>query len=184
MPTETRYWLLTCRPQREPDAVAHLGALGYWAWSPMEARYRKRSRHVKGKSDRIWFTTAALPGYVIVGFEPTGPAWSRMLDARNHRPSLGLRPLMVYDDPVRVHPCDVERLQIIEREQWLNPPGYHASQHRRREYDPGDMVEVIDGPLTGYTAKVARIVDGYAEIDFSILGRSVRLAQDTLARVG
>lgn len=181
---DMRYWLLTCRTQKELEAIEFLRSFGYWAWSPMEARYKKQSRHVRGKTDRVWFQVAALPGYLIVGFGAGGPSWALMLNERNKRPALGIVPLIVNDAPVRIRSSDVQKLQEIERDEWLNPPGYRKHQIRGREYDVGDEVEVVEGPLSGYTARVSRIEDGYAVLDIQILGKNPKVEQDMLAKTG
>lgn len=179
-----RWWLLRCRTQREQAAARFLRDLGFLAYSPQETRYRKPSRYVKGKGNRIRFDVAALPGYLFVGFVAGGPSWARVMMHRDKRPSLAIIPVVVDDRAVRVMNEDVARLVEIERTSWLAPPEHHARQHRKREYDVGDTVEVIDGPLSGQTASVLSIENGRARINFAMLGKPVEMDTEALAKVG
>lgn len=187
----TRWWLARCRVSEEDKARDYLRTLDYAVIAPREVYLVKPSRHVKGKGRRIPREKAALPGWLVVGFVPGGPTWARFMAERERLgyPRHGIRPLMANDAPVRVRPEDAARLVELENDPRLFPKGYHRWQHRRREYDLGDRVEVIDGPLTGQFARVEVEPDDYGRVtvrlSVPVLGKDrVEVAGEALAKVG
>lgn len=192
----TRWWLARCRVCEEDKARDYLRTLDYAVIAPREVYLAKPSRHVKGKGRRIPREKAALPGWLVVGFVPGGPTWARFMADKERfgYARHGIRVLTVENDegildPVRVRPEDAARLVELENDPRLFPRGYHRWQHRRREYDLGDRVEVIEGPLTGQFARVEVLPDDNGRVtvrlSVPVLGKDrVEVAGEALAKVG
>lgn len=184
--TAPRHWLIQCRTQREARARDWLAHLGFDVVAPHETRWRKPNRF--RRRERIPFAVAVLPSYLIVGMGGGLPAWSRLMLERERDPTgptawLGLRPVLFDGAPVRVHDDDVARLRDLEASGRLVAPDHHRHQHRRREYNEGDVVQVIDGPLAGVTARVASISGGTVQLEFTVLGREIEIDAQALVKV-
>lgn len=180
-----RYWLIQCRTKREARGREWLSGLGFDVLAPHETRWRKPNRYKR--RERIAFQVAVLPSYLIVGMGGGLPAWSRVMVERERDPTgptawLGLRPVVFEGGPVRVHPEDVERLRNLEASGRLMAPDHHRHQHRRREYEEGDAVEVIEGPLTGIVARVASIEGRTVRLEFTVLGREIEIDAQALVK--
>lgn len=185
---ETRWWLARCHTGEEKKARDYLRGLDYAVIAPREVYLAKPSRYARGSGARIEREKAALPGWLVVGFIPGGPTWARFMVEKERigYPRHGVRPLIVNDAPVRVHPRDAATLVALEDDPRLFPKGYQRWQHRRREYDAGDEVEFIEGPFAGQFASVQFIQeDGQVRVQLSVevLGiKEVTTAGEALAK--
>jgi len=114
-----------------------------------------------------------MPGYVLVNMEMTDDAWNLVKNTPGVTGFVGSR-----NKPVPLSPPEVDRL--MHRESAERP-------RARAEFDVGESVKVISGPLSDFSGEIAEINEDAAKLKVlvSIFGREtpVEVGYDQVKKV-
>ncbi len=139
-PDDLRWRVIRSRPKGEHLAAQHLRAAGFEAFSP---RVRHQKKTTRG---RIWFTEAMFPGYLfcrysvreslrhVISTPFVSSALSFMHDAG------AVADALIAD--LRAEFDEKETLTVATTIQ------------------PGESVDIVEGPMRGLSATVTRIIPG------------------------
>jgi transcriptional antiterminator RfaH len=129
-------WIVaSTHPRREHAAIANLSRQGFHAYCP---RTNKRVRHARQTRNVL---SPLFPGYVFIRLDPRVEPW-RSIDS-----TTGIRNLVRFGDYPAVVPADfITGLRASEQD------GVIPS--RQEAYQPGQKVQMRDGPFDGVIATV------------------------------
>lgn len=156
--------------RREFDAQEEAAALGLTCYVPRRVDLIRQGK--RRRPDVV--ERPFLPGYVFVETDAEG--WHMLKGSKHFRQWLGIGP----SEARRV----MEFIGRIDAEYAARMAQIEAGE-RVSEYNEGDLLEIIQGPLTGQLARFKRIAEGaifpevVAEVD--MMGQSVTVKLDVLA---
>lgn len=132
----TRYWFaVQTRPHQEARAVENLQRQGFDVYLPkITMRKRRRDKWVS-------VGEALFPGYLFIHADPASNNLGVI------RSTLGVRGLVVFGHYLKPVPDEVVNF-LRARED----PELGSLKADEVSYQPGDLVEVLDGPFAGLTA--------------------------------
>lgn len=139
-PDDLRWRCLRARPKGEHLAAQHLRAAGFEAFSP---RIRHQKKTTRG---RIWFVEAMFPGYLFCRY-------SVRESLRHVLATAFVSSAMTFMHDAAAVPDELIadlRAEFDEKETLTVETGIQ----------PGETVDIVDGPMRGQTAVVTRIVPG------------------------
>jgi transcriptional antiterminator RfaH len=140
VPDDLRWRVVRARPKGEHLAAKHLRAAGFEAFSP---RVRHQKKTTRG---RIWFTEAMFPGYLFCRYS--------VRESLRHvisTPFVSSALTFMHDaGAVPDHQIDSLRAEFDEKE----------TITVQTTLQPGETVDIVEGPMSGLTATVARILPG------------------------
>jgi transcriptional antiterminator NusG len=132
-----------------------------------------------------------MPGYVLVQMEMTDDAWGLVKNTPGVTGFVGAR-----NKPLPLSPSEVDNLLHTEAPEAQAAPagapvsGGPAAQERqkpRAQFDIGETVKVISGPLSDFSGEIAEINDDAAKLKVlvSIFGREtpVEVGYDQVKKV-
>ena len=178
--TPAAWHLLLVRPQAEMAVERRLTVeAGIKAFVPVRSVLRHPSRRSRSwRVEKVRRTYPAIPGYVLA-LLPWPINWHRWLaDTSPHIRGV----LAVNGEPRALRPAEVEQLHgCCEVE-----PDEYAVMETHYEYSPGDVVQVVGGPLYGQTGAVQEIRGGDARLLLRLLGGDVQatIPAHNLAKAG
>ena len=156
--------------RREFDAQEEAEALGLTCYVPRRVDLIRQGK--RRRPDAV--VRPFLPGYIFVETDAAG--WHMLKGSKHFRTWLGIGPSearRVMEFIARVGAEYAARMAQIE------------AGERVSEYNEGDLLEIIQGPLQGQLARFKRIAEGamfpevVAEVD--MMGQSVTVKLDVLA---
>jgi len=162
------WYALRTAPQRENKAKALLTERGFEAAVPTERRFLRRSRGRK-----IERTYPMVVGYVLVRACERDMPWNRIFDSASKpyiKSVVGCagQPALIADEPVA---------RLVGMSSSAIP--YQSSVNTRRaSFQPGDPVQISDGPFRGHEAKIEDISECKAQIVVTLLGKSHTIGVD------
>ena len=140
VPDDLRWRVIRARPKGEHLAAKHLRVAGYEAFSP---RLRHQKKTTRG---RIWFTEAMFPGYLFCRYS--------VRESLRHvvaTPFVSSALTFMYDaGAVADNVIASLRAEFDEKE----------TITVQTTLQPGETVDIVDGPMRGMTATVSRILPG------------------------
>jgi len=167
---DMKHWyVVRTKPRQEATAETNLRQQGYGCMLPMMRGWRRR------KGQRMTVTEPCFPGYVFaeleLGNSDLGPI----------RSSRGVSGLVRFGERIPPLPQGfmAELLRCMDTEGLV--------EGAARDFQPGEQVSVVDGPLTGYHAVFeAHDGDQRAILLLDMLGRQqrVRIPKAALALQG
>lgn len=171
------WYALSVPPQREFRVQRILCQRGLSAFVPQEWRYRKKSRYCK-KAQRKG--VAAYPRVVFVGVpDGRGFPWLQLNDIHLVSGYIAcpstLRPQVFLSS-------DVQQIMSASRTPLFTLAD--EAVYEEPSFEPGEPVEIGDGPLAGIELKVDRVVGMDVFCRFELMGREVeqKLPADILSR--
>lgn len=171
----SNWYALRTKSQRETQTAAALTRGGIRSWTPTRTDWRRANRSIKVKS-RV--TRTMIPGYILAELdEPVN--WLRIMSLRLERvrrmgrweyeidtePS-PISPRAVFavvgygDQPAQVAPASIDRLARMS----TTAPPETKHMPAGLEYEPGDVVEFLHGPLMGERVVVEGIAGRMARV--------------------
>lgn len=157
--SEGRWYVVQTHVHAERKAESHLRRQGFEAYAP---RYLKTRRHAR-KTETV--SAPLFPRYLFVKLSPATSGW------RAVHSTLGVSRLVCFgDDPAPVGAGVVEALQAREDAQG------HIEMGRKEEFQRGQAVEIVNGPL-GDVDAIFELVDDKDRVVLllDLLGRQVRV---------
>jgi len=168
------WYILRAAPKAELAAIAWLARNGVPdAWCPTETRWRTMPR---GRRKKVPYEAPLAPGYVFAPFTRR-PVW-HVLRERAKGKLTGV--VARQGIPLVIPEPTIARMKHV--------PGRIAAirkrEEERRRIRPGDRVDVVSGPLAGWTIEVSRIHAGIAYFVAPLLGeREVSVPAERLRKV-
>lgn len=162
------YWYaIMVRAGCEGSVEALLERRGFLAVVPVRTVWRRVNRYVQRKT-KVSFAIA--PRYVFIGFDARQfergmPPWGKVFSISMVQSVVG-----VGETPWRMDGRKVARFL----RQYMETEAPDAEQHMRthREFGEGDMVQVVQGSLTGFTVRVHRIEGAVAKVLVPLFGKA------------
>lgn len=139
-PADLRWRVVRARPKGEHLAAQHLRAAGYEAFSP---RVRHQKKTTRG---RIWFTEAMFPGYLFCRYS--------VRENLRHvisTPFVSSALTFMHDAGAVADELITDLRAEFDEKETLT---VHT------EIQPGENVDIVDGPMRGLTATVAKVLPG------------------------
>lgn len=171
--SEPGWYILRVPPMGELPATAWLERKGIkGAWHPTNTKYRPSRTTRK----RLPYEAPIASGYLFVPFLQR-PIWHEIKRQAVKR-IIGVvtecgQPLKVSDDVIAKMKQTPQRIEILRRQ-----------EIERRRIKPRDQVDVVDGPLAGWTIEVSRIDRGIAYFVSPLLGgRDVAVPLEKLRKI-
>lgn len=164
---------VTTRPGVEFAVEAMLENSGLVALVPMQRVFRKVNRYTKRK---VSVPFPIMARYVIIGFRETELVWSG--DTRAFEPPWRQR---VLDLPIRVQPVGIEAQQpwrmdgrkvaeFLKRNGQITAADIERYMRTHKEFAEGDMVDIVEGPFSGYSGRVHLISGAEAKVLLPLFG--------------
>jgi transcriptional antiterminator RfaH len=139
-PDDLRWRVIRARPKGEHLAAQHLRAAGFEAFSP-RVRHQKKTQR-----GRVWFTEAMFPGYLFCRYS--------VRESLRHvisTPFVSSALTFMHDAGAVADPLIASlRAEFDEKE----------TVTVETTIQPGETVDIVDGPMRGLTATVTRILPG------------------------
>ena len=136
---EVKWRCLRGKPKAEHLAAQHLRAAGFEAFCP---RIRHQKKTVRG---RVWFVEALFPGYLFARFAPSA--------VRHVAATAFVSQVLTFMDDCGAVPDAV----VAELRESVDD---HESITVPLTIEPGEEVDVVDGPLRGQQAVVTKVLPG------------------------
>lgn len=146
------WYILRTAPREEMRATLLLERKGHAVLYPRENVFRRKTRYYKTK---VGVLRPLTRGYLFVGFVHN-PNW---LDVLSCQSLLGV---VSVDGKPRVLPFD-RAASFMKGHAFRSAPDRHKHMISNREYDEGDVVEVLAGPMGGVHVKVQTIHGRFAQ---------------------
>lgn len=168
------WFILRTAAREELTAAIILERSGCAVLHPRRAVFRKINRYRHGKVELL---QPLLVRYLFVGFDGA-PNWLQALACSSVSGFVGIggHPRSIAFDTIaafmRGHRCH-------------DAPGHHRHMLTHHEFEAGDTVEVLRGPLRGHHVQVEAIEGAQARALLTLFGReqSVDMALDNLVPV-
>lgn len=166
------WYALRVKSQREIGTARGLVRAGLSAWTPTRCDYRRANRFTRDKRP---VSRALIPGYVLALLaEPVNWPWI-----------MSLWPIYavvgVDGIPAKVDPDSID--QLARMSTTAPPEARHMATGL--EYQVGDTVEFIGGPMQGQQVVVEEITGKLARVGLRFLGASsIKVSVDALGKFG
>ncbi|MEM6681368.1 MAG: transcription termination/antitermination NusG family protein [Pseudomonadota bacterium] len=160
---------------KEFIAQRQIVRFGPVAFVPITRRYRRINRTVKTKK-RLAF--AAISGMVFVGVQRGAKPWYDIFSSINCAYGvIGTAGQMIAIDGAAI-------LRFTDHWKSANPPSEQRYMRSNHEFEIGDTVRVVDGPLDGHIVDVKDIRDRWAYIVMDLLGQTneIQISLDNLEK--
>lgn len=172
-----KYWFIA-RSEPQKETVAHhiLTNKGIPAFLPLRTRYRRRNKYTRSKDKLI---IPQFPCYIFVESETLLANWHEMTERRVVRGIAGCNGRAIKISSSRLYSF------IMSKVMNLHTPGEHRFMHTHYEFGVGDMVEISEGSLAGFTFDVKEISNRKATALVELFGemQEMRIPLENLIRV-
>lgn len=176
---ETRHWFaLQVRSGSEFTAGDTLHDYFHiYPYVPYEHVWGRESRHTK---KRVRRRVALLPGYILGGFTESPPRWYDLYLNKVITGVLGWE-----GRPIELRWQAIWELMQLHGSGAFDAPEHQQHMAKGYEFEVGDHVKIVKGPLEGIEVTVAQILDDRARVVFHMLGeqRAAELNVGTLIRM-
>ena len=155
------WYVVSTKPNQENRANLNLRKQGFEVLLPMIQKKRRHARQIE------FVLRPLFPGYLFVEFDPDSTQWSSINGTFGVKALLTCkgRPQPIYSDFI----TSIKGLLNSEYVMTMQP----------EEFQPGQKVAVIDGPMQGHVATIVNADDhGRARIMLSMMGR------ETISTIG
>lgn len=130
--------------RREFDAQEEAEALGLTCYVPRRVDMIRQGK--RRRPDPV--VRAVLPNYVFVETDAHG--WHMLKDSKNFRSWVGIGPNEARRVMAFIDRCEADYLARMAQIE---------AGERVQEYNPGDVLEIIGGPLTGQLARFRQTIE-------------------------
>lgn len=175
MEADDLHWFaLRTRPQTELVSQDIMQRRGFITFVPVREVYRRRNKYTRVKELRKF---PLLVGYVLFGSHVPDPVWFDVFKLKTIKSVVGVR-----GEPREIDHTSIARLMKLQGVNYFTAPREQRFMRSRQEFSVGDIVEVVDGPLSGNFLKVEEIRGEKAKAMLNFLGRptQVQVALDNL----
>ena len=150
------WYVVSTKPNQENRATLNLRKQGFEVLLPMMQKKRRHARQIETVLRPLF------PGYLFVEFDPDSTQWRSINGTFGVKALLTCkgRPQPIYSDFI----SSIRDLLNTEHVMTIPP----------EEYQPGQKVAVMDGPMQGHIATIVNADDhGRVRIMLSMMGREI-----------